>query len=338
MALERPAWWESRGPAAWPWLLPAALFRLLTVLRRRLHGLGWLPVRKLPVPVVVVGNIAAGGSGKTPVVIWLAQTLRQRGYSPGILSRGYGGASTVPTAVGEASDPELVGDEPLLLARRTGCPLWVGRDRFAAGQALLRANPGVDLLITDDGLQHYRLGRNVELVVINERILGNLWPMPAGPLREPLARLADADLLILNGALGECLRRALPAHVPAWPMQLESAGFYRLGAAHERCGVADFAGRRLHALAGIADPERFFATLRAMGLTLASCRALGDHHAFQPGDLDVPDGEVLLLTEKDAVKCAPLAPADCWVLPVDARIDEAALGPILERLHGSQAA
>lgn len=338
MALERPRWWASRGPAAWPWLLPAGLFRCVAALRRHLHRRGWLPVRRLPVPVVVVGNIAAGGSGKTPVVIWLVQALRARGFTPGILSRGYGGTSKEATAVGAASDPVLVGDEPLLLARRTGCPLWIGRDRFEAGMALLRANPAVDLLITDDGLQHYRLARSVEVVVLNERILGNRWPIPAGPLREPFARLAEADLLILNGPLGDVSRQLLPAGVPAWPMRLQSSGFYRLGAAHERRGVADFAGLRLHALAGIADPERFFATLRGMGLALASCRALGDHHAFRAEDLAVPDGEVLLLTEKDAVKCAPLAPADCWVLPVDACIDEAALGPILERLHGSQAA
>lgn len=338
MALNRPAWWESRTLLACAWLPLAGLFFVLSTLRRLLYRSGVLRSETLPVPVVVVGNIAAGGSGKTPVVVWLADALRRRGFRPGILSRGFGGSAKVATAVGADSDPAIAGDEPVMLARRTGCPLWVGRDRAAAGRALLAAHPEVDVLITDDGLQHYRLARSAEIIVVNERILGNRWLMPAGPLREGLSRLASATLLVANGTPGPALAPALPAATPCFTMTLEPGAFYRLRDPARQCRAADFAGRKVHALAGIADPQRFFASLRSMGLSLQMTRALGDHHVFSAADLAVPEGDVLLLTEKDAVKCAALAPAECWVLPVAARIDEAALKPILEQLHGSEAA
>lgn len=337
MALTRPLWWDARSWRAALCLPLAAVFFGVSALRRQLYRLGVLRSERLSVPVIVVGNLAAGGSGKTPVVIWLAAALRAQGFRPGILSRGYGGAARMPEAVSPGSDPARVGDEPVMLASRTGCPLWVGRDRAEAGRLLLRAFPQVNVLITDDGLQHYRLARDAEIVVLNERILGNLWPMPAGPMREPLSRLADADLVVANGALSETLRGALRGPVPV-SMKLAPGFFHRLGNAAECCAATGFAGRRVHALAGIADPQRFFDSLRSMGLAPVTCRAFGDHHAFCKEDLVVPEGDVLLLTEKDAVKCAPLAPADCWVLPVDAQIDDAALKPILERLHGSEAA
>ncbi|MDP5240467.1 tetraacyldisaccharide 4'-kinase [Uliginosibacterium sp. 31-16] len=335
--LNRPAWWSRRSLIAVLWLPLAGLFFGASALRRLAYRAGWLKSEVLPVPVIVVGNIAAGGSGKTPVVIWLAATLRARGFRPGILSRGYGGTAEVPTSVQTDSYPALVGDEPVLLARRTGCPLWVGRDRVAAGRALLAAHPEVNVLITDDGLQHYRLARSAEIVVIDETILGNAWPLPAGPLREPVSRLASAGLLICNGAISAGLESRLPP-VPRAGMLLEARQFYRLGQPAEKRLAADFSGQRLRAVAGIGNPERFFTTLRSLGLTLASTRALPDHHAFTAEDLSLPDGEVLLLTEKDAVKCASLALADAWVLPVEACIDEAALEPLLERLHGPETA
>ncbi|MDQ7988021.1 MAG: tetraacyldisaccharide 4'-kinase [Candidatus Dactylopiibacterium sp.] len=337
MALRRPAWWDARGGLALAWLPVAALFGVLAALRRLAYRGGLLRSERLPVPVVVVGNLAAGGSGKTPVVIWLARALREAGHVPGILSRGYGGSARLPEAVRPDSDPDRCGDEPVLLARRTGCPLWIGRRRADAARALLAAHPEVNVLITDDGLQHYALARDAEIVVLNERILGNGWLMPAGPLREPLGRLRTATLLIANGDLGATLRARLPAR-PCASMTLRAGHLWRLAVPAERCDAAAFAGRRVHALAGIADPDRFFASLRALGLTLASTRAFGDHHRFTPQDLRVPEGDVLLLTEKDAVKCAALAPPDCWVLPVEAQLDAAALKPVLERLHGSEAA
>lgn len=336
MALKRPSWWDRRAGVALLALPLSLLFFLVSSIRRRLYRAGLLRSVTLPVPVIVVGNLAAGGSGKTPVVIWLTQALHARGFHPGIVSRGYGGSASGPQRVSADSDPGLVGDEPVLLARRTGFPLWVGRDRVAAAQALLHGSPEVDVIVTDDGLQHYRLGRRAEVVVLNERILGNAWLMPSGPLREPLERLAGVDLIVANGVLSPALEARLPR--PAVSMTLAPGGFYRLDDPQQRCEASHFPTGRVHALAGIADPERFFASLRSMGLRLASCRAFGDHENFRREDLSVPEGDVLLITEKDAVKCAALAPADCWVLPVDAQIDDAALAPILERLHGSEAA
>lgn len=335
--LNRPAWWSKRSFIAALWLPLAGLFFGVSALRRAAYRAGWLHSEALPVPVIVVGNIAAGGSGKTPVVIWLAVALVKRGFRPGILSRGYGGSAEAPTSVKADSDPAVVGDEPVLLARRCGYPLWVGRDRVAAGRELLAAHPEVNVLITDDGLQHYRLQRSAEIVVIDEIILGNAWPLPAGPLREPVSRLASASLLIANGPISACLQSRLPP-VSQASMLLEARQFYRLGRVAEKRGAADFSGQRLHALAGIGNPERFFMSLRQLGLKLESTRALPDHHAFSAEDLRVPTGEVLLLTEKDAVKCAALAPADAWVLPVEACIDEAALDNLLERLHGPETA
>ncbi|WP_018610513.1 tetraacyldisaccharide 4'-kinase [Uliginosibacterium gangwonense] len=337
MALTRPSWWRTRSPAAALWWPLAGLFHLLAGMRRLAYRLGVLRQERLPVPVIVVGNIAVGGSGKTPVVIWLAAALRARGWHPGILSRGYGGSAEVPTSVDAQSDCALVGDEPVLLARRSGCPLWVGRDRVAAGRALLVTHPEVNVLITDDGLQHYRLGRNAEICVIDEAILGNTWPLPAGPLREPMTRLAQMSLLICNGETSPRFATRLP-EVPRAAMRLAPGSFYRLHNPAETCSAQSLMGQKLCAAAGIAHPERFFATLRAMGLSLARTRAFPDHHVFSAQDLVIDAGEVLLLTEKDAVKCASFAHADVWVLPVEAQIDEAALEPLLERLHGPQTA
>lgn len=306
-------------------------------MRRLAFRQGWLNSRKLPVPVIVVGNIAVGGSGKTPVVIWLCNALRERGFKPGILSRGYGGTARIPTGVTPQSAPAEVGDEPVLLVRRTGCPLWVGPDRTAVGSALLAAHPEVDILVTDDGLQHYRLQRDAEIVVLDEAVLGNLWPMPAGPLREPPSRLEQASLLIDNGPLSQPLLGRLPKR-PHAAMHLVPGRFYRLANPAETCSADAFASQNVHAVAGIGHPERFFETLRTLGIKLASSRGLPDHHALTTADLSVPAGEVLLLTEKDAVKCPSPAPDNVWVLPVEARIDDAALDDLLEPLHGPQTA
>lgn len=336
-ALRRPGWWRNRSTVAALWLPLGLLFQAISGFRRLAFRLGWLRSHKLPVPVIVVGNIAVGGSGKTPVVIWLCAALRRRGFNPGILSRGYGGTVRIPTAVTADASPEKVGDEPVLLARRTACPLWVGADRAAVGSALLRAHPEVNVLVTDDGLQHYRLQRDAEVVVLDEAVLGNLWPMPAGPLREPPGRLATASLLIDNGTLSTDLLARLPPR-PHAAMHLEPGRFWRLSQPAQICAASDFARLRVHAVAGIGHPERFFETLRSLGITLASSRDLPDHHALTTADLSVPAGEVLLLTEKDAVKCPSPAPDNVWVLPVEARIDDAALDYLLEPLHGSETA
>lgn len=337
MAHSRPRWWSRRGIVAIACLPFAALFGLLSALRRIAYRTGLLRSVRLPVKVVVVGNIAVGGSGKTPVVLWLAAGLQRRGFKPGILSRGYGGTTLGPMSVNAGSSPETVGDEPVLLARRAGVPVWVGRDRVEAGRALLQVHPEVNVLITDDGLQHYRLRRDVEIIVVDEAVLGNRWLLPAGPLREGSSRLRTADIIVSNGAMSQALM-AYMTTVPVEPIKLISGAFYRLDSPGERRMAQDFGKQPLHAIAGIGLPERFFRTLAGLGLNLARTNAFPDHHRYSAADLAVPPGTALLMTEKDAVKCSDLAPNDSWVLPVEADIDERALDIVLERLHGSQAA
>lgn len=280
-------------------------------------------------PVVVVGNITVGGAGKTPLTLWLARTLALRGRSPAIVSRGYGRqrASDAVLEVLPDSDAADVGDEPLLLRRRAGCPVFVGRDRVAAAQALLAAHPECDLILCDDGLQHYRLGRQVEIAVLDQRGLMNAWPLPSGPLREPTSRLNSVDALVLNG-LG-----AWPeATVPVFPMRLTGQRFVRLGDPASIRDAGELQGLRLHAVAGIGDPQRFFDYLSALGLCFES-HAFPDHHVYQSGELDFV-GDAILTTEKDAVKFAPPPTLPVWVLPVDAELDAGLATLVLEKLNG----
>jgi tetraacyldisaccharide 4'-kinase len=302
-------------------LLPlAALFALLAALRRRLFRAGVLPSVRLPVPVVVVGNITAGGSGKTPLVIWLVSELRRRGRRPGVISRGYGGSGAAVAEVVETSDPGQIGDEPLLIRRRTGVPVFVGRDRAAAGRALLAAHD-CDLLVCDDGLQHYRLARDVEVAVVDRRGFLNGWPLPAGPLREPVARLATVDAVVANGWSGGA----------GFHMQLVGTRFQQLGG-QAVCAATDLLGRKLHAVAGIGEPQRFFDHLAGLGLAFEA-HAFPDHHAYRAGDLEFA-GDAILTTEKDAVKFAGLAALPVWVLPVSAAVVPDLAQFLMERLDG----
>lgn len=291
-----------------------------------------MPAQRLAVPVVVVGNVTVGGTGKTPLVLWLAERLHLAGHRPGIISRGYGGHAVGPRAVDPESDPAEVGDEPLLLARRSGCPMWVGRDRVAAGRALLAAHPECGILISDDGLQHYRLARDVEIVVMDERGIGNGWLLPAGPLREPAARVAAADAIVINGG---ALCIAPPACRARRMFAMELRG-HALRSLHEpqRCVPPEaFAGKRVHAVAGIGNPQRFFDLLAALGLDIIA-HPFPDHHRFTATDLAFDDCDALLMTEKDAVKCAPFAPPETWVLPVAAEVSPDLLAVILEKVNG----
>ncbi len=325
------AGWQTRGPTAVLLLPLAGLFALAANLRRLAYRLGWLSSVKLPVPVLVVGNITAGGSGKTPLVLYLARELVRHGWRPGLISRGYGGSATGVEAVSPQSGAMRVGDEPLLLARRSGCPVYVGRDRVAAAQALLAAHPECNLLIADDGLQHLRLARDIEIAVMDERGLGNGWPLPAGPLRECPARLAAADALVLNGAASPP-----PGIAPRrlFRMRLVGARWRNLHDPQRTCDAGSLRGRALRALAGIGHPARFFRQLEEMGLQ-AETQAFPDHHAFRPSDLDLRGAEALLMTEKDAVKCQAFAPPETWVLPVDAQLDPDLAHWVLEKLNGS---
>lgn len=297
----------------------------------------------LPVPVVVVGNLTVGGTGKTPLVVWLAKQLAARGWSPGIVCRGYGGAAkTWPQRVEPHSAPALVGDEPVLIAARTGRPVYAGPDRVAAARALI-AEGGVDVVLSDDGLQHYRLARAFEIAVVDgTRGVGNGWCLPAGPLREPPSRLRNVDAVVVNlggadasgaadlGRLDAALREARPAADDALAPGVESANLYSMRLAV--CGVyriadgtaaelADFAGRPVHAVAGIGHPERFFRTLEAAGLTVRR-HPLPDHAPIAQADLPAGDGVPVLVTEKDAVKCRDFDRDDLWCVSVEAIIDE----------------
>lgn len=323
-------WFDQRrlAPALWLLLPLSGLFVLLSAwVRRRTRP------EKLAVPVIVIGNITVGGAGKTPLTLHLAHALQQRGWHPGIVSRGYGGENAVPHRVDRDSLPAEAGDEPILLARRSGVPVWVGRHRAAAGRALLAAHPEVDVILCDDGLQHYRLARDVELAVFDGRGAGNGWRLPVGPLREPLSRLAAVDAIICNGLPDA----RLPAEVPRFEMRLQPGLFYRLDAPAEHCEVGAFLGKKLHALAGIGDPGRFFRTLEGLGLDFEA-HPFADHHAYTAEDLAFAKDSILLMTEKDAVKCAGLVAGETWVLPVEAELSPALIDLILEKLRGRQAA
>jgi len=326
--------WLRRGPLAvalWPLSL---LFRLLATLRVGLYRAGLLKAERLPVPVVVVGNIFIGGTGKTPLTIWLAQQLRAAGMRPGVISRGHGGASAPPRAVQPTSRAQDVGDEPLLIAARAGCPVVVGRRRAQAGRHLLDLHPDVDVLITDDGLQHYALARDVEVVLFDGRGTGNGWTLPAGPLRE--ARSRRRDFTVVNAPE---ITPALAAAVGGRPWQMRLVGDHaeRLMDAGARVPLSDLQGRRVLAAAGIGNPGRFFAMLRAAGLTVAEL-PLPDHHDFLDDPFRAVDADVILVTEKDAVKCRQLETINndprVWVVPVGAHIDAALATQIVEKCRG----
>ncbi|MBM3390753.1 MAG: tetraacyldisaccharide 4'-kinase [Betaproteobacteria bacterium] len=326
--------WQRRGLLPLLLLPLALLFAMAANLRRTAYRLGWKSPIELPVPVVVIGNITAGGSGKTPLALHLAQALARHGFRPGIVSRGYGGSAQGVEEVKASSDAARVGDEPLLLARRAGCPVFVGRDRVAAGRALLTAHPECNVLIADDGLQHLRLARDVEIVVMDERGIGNGWPLPAGPLRECPRRIDEAHALVLNGD-AQAPGSVKPARV--FRMRLVGERFRHLHDPQRTCSAGELAGRRLHAVAGIGDPARFFHQIEGMGLR-AERHPFPDHHAFRAGDLAFPGADALLMTEKDAVKCQPFAPAETWVLPVEAQFEPDLAQWVVEKLNGCQAA
>jgi tetraacyldisaccharide 4'-kinase len=319
-------------------LLPLSIaFRIVVAARRALYRRGVLKTVHVGVPVVVVGNITVGGTGKTPLALALADSFAVRGRHPGIVSRGYGGRhaqqNDPPVVVTREDDPADVGDEPLLYASR-GFPVAIGRDRAAAAQLLLRRHPQVDVLISDDGLQHYGLDRDVEIVVVDgARGLGNGRMIPAGPLREPASRLREAELVVVTET-PDGVANAPPeaAHdVPRFVQRLvPDASLYRVGDPGTARPVTSFAGTRAHAVAGIGHPQRFFSTLEQLGLSITP-HAFPDHHAFTPVDLALPGHAPIVMTAKDAVKCRRFADARCWYLPVRSHI-EPELTDLVEKL------
>lgn len=304
---DRPVWFLI--PFAW-------LFVLLSVARRSLYRSGILLSGALPVPVIVIGNITVGGSGKTPCVLWLCEALREAGYKPGVVTRGYGGSAGSPRPVTVDSDPGQVGDEAVLLARRSGVPVVAGRDRVADAQLLIERG-GVNVILSDDGLQHYRLPRIAEVLMLDgNRGVGNGWRLPAGPLRESANRLLSADLVIIKGD-GEP-RMAAPHD--ALLMRLELIDAVSLSNGEHR-SLAEFAGQRVHAVAGIADPGQFFRALESAGIEVDS-RALPDHAVLTLKDLSFGDSLPVFMTEKDAVKCNNMQLQNGWYLPARARFSE----------------
>ena len=309
------------APASW-------VFRGVVAIRRWFYELGIFKVERLPVPVIVVGNLIVGGTGKTPLVAWLAGWLKAQGYRPGIVLRGYAASANLPRAAMPDDLPEAVGDEALLLAESTRCPVWVGRDRAAAGKALLHEHGDCNLIVSDDGLQHYGLARDLEIAVEDSRGYGNGLLLPAGPLREPASRRVDAT--IVNGSAPSATRRR-SGHVPVFEMRVVPVGFFSMNGFE--VPVSALRGQRLHAVAGTGNPARFFATLRELGLEFVA-HEFPDHHGFKPHELDFDACDRVLMTEKDAVKCRSFQRDDLVMLRVVAEPEPAFGEYLLKAVHG----
>ncbi|POP45881.1 tetraacyldisaccharide 4'-kinase [Superficieibacter electus] len=315
--------WSGESPL-WRLLLPLSwLYGLISSLIRLSYRLGLKKAWRAPVPVAVVGNLTAGGNGKTPVVIWLVEQLRQRGIRVGVVSRGYGGkAERYPLLLDAQTTPASAGDEPVLIYQRTGAPVAVSPVRSDAVSALL-AQHDVQLIITDDGLQHYRLARDVEIVVVDGvRRFGNGWWLPAGPMRERASRLQTVDAVICNG--GEPAAHEIPMLLrPGLAVNLLT------GERREISTLTDVV-----AMAGIGHPPRFFATLESGGLHPLKTISLSDHQALTLADVQAlarPE-QTLIMTEKDAVKCRSFAQCNWWYLPVDAELQGHGAQQLLEKL------
>jgi tetraacyldisaccharide 4'-kinase len=341
--------WDRRGGGALILLPLTALYVLVATARRFLYRKRFLSSWRAEVPVIVVGNITAGGTGKTPLVLAIVEMLGRHGWNPGVVARGYGRVPSreqdprgVVRVLPDVATPEHFGDEPVLIARRSQVPVYISPDRPAAARALLADHPEVNVLVSDDGLQHYALGRDVEVAVVDgERRFGNGLPLPSGPMREPLDRLHDVDAVVMNGG-----GAAAVEGVPHFAMKLAGERFVAL-LQGRHMSPEEFAlhtrGQRVVAVAGIGNPPRFFEHLASLGIA-ARTIAFPDHHAYQAGDLRLADADVIVMTEKDAVKCAAFADARMWLMRVEAQLPDAFTDLLLTRVaaarrsaHGSQA-
>lgn len=327
-----PQAWLRRGLLA-TLLLPVSLvFRGIVAARRAAYRTGLLRSTRLPVPVVVVGNIFIGGTGKTPLTIWLVEEFRRAGFVPGVISRGYGAKGEAPLEVAPGLAPAATGDEPALIALRAKCPVMVGRNRVDAARALLQAHPDVNVIVSDDGLQHYPLQRDIEIVLCDERGNGNGWLLPAGPLREPSNR--PRDFTVFNA-------EHLPAGIPHDATRMELAGdtFESLSGGGAPVPLRELAGagKRIVAAAGIGNPSRFFAMLKRAGLEFEEL-PLPDHYDFSDNPFAQLTADIILITEKDAVKCTRIDTINndprIRVVPVTARIDRALAERIVEKCRG----
>ena len=321
--------WLSRGLAAWLLWPISLVFGAIIAIRRCLFKVGVFEQTRLPVPVIVVGNIYVGGTGKTPLVIWLSRQLREQGFVPGVISRGYGGDASRVVEINAQMSPDDIGDEPLLILQRAGVPLVVGRNRVSAARALLTAHPEVNVIISDDGLQHYALGRDIEILLFDERGIGNGWLLPAGPLREPVTR--RFDFRVLNGleSVGEnsFSMQLVGQHAE---QLINRANTKALKELPENLSIA--------AAAGIGNPERFFTMLKQLGVNVQEHIALPDHFDYSSNPFESLKVDIILITEKDAVKCSRRnGLADdprLWVVPVEAAIAGPFFEHLVEKLRG----
>jgi tetraacyldisaccharide 4'-kinase len=321
-ASQLQAAWLSRNWLARVLLPISWLYGTVIAMRSLCYRLGWFGTERLPVPVLVVGNLIAGGAGKTPTTIALIHLLRARGFTPGIVSRGYGRSSDEVHLVDSDTPVEQAGDEPLLMHLRTRAPVAVGADRIAAGNALLQSHPAVDILVSDDGLQHLRLARDAQVIVFDERGSGNGWLLPAGPLREPVpSSLPPRSVVLYNAQSPSTLLRGHLAHRRL--AGIASLSDWWSGQAANARAMIELQGRPVLAAAGLARPQRFFDMLRSLGLSVTEL-ALPDHHDFAalPWPADTAD---VIVTEKDAVKLQPeaMGATRVWVATLDFELSEA---------------
>ena len=316
--------WYKQHPIRW-FLSPlSALYRIIIWIRKNLYQRGILKQHHLTVPVIIVGNISVGGTGKTPTVIWLAKQLQKAGYKPGIISRGYGGkADHYPLAVTAQSDSNQVGDEPIIISRQTACPMVVAPNRIAAGKMLLD-HYHCDIIISDDGLQHYALQREIEIIIVDgNRGFGNQYCLPAGPLREPLSRMNSVDFIIYNGGHDNV----------DYTMQLIQKPAVNLVQPTLTKDISEFNSQQVHAIAGIGNPQQFFDQLTQYGLNIIP-HPFADHQPFQHNDINFNDDKAILMTEKDAVKCQHFANKNMWYIPIEVAISGKLEQHLLDKLAG----
>jgi tetraacyldisaccharide 4'-kinase len=328
---QTPSYWYDGSAVPFAARLVAPVYGAVVGVRRALYRRRWLKRHALPVPVLVVGNVTAGGTGKTPLTIALVNRLREAGWKPGVASRGYGREQAkVPRWVEATTATALGGDEPVLIAWKTGVPVRVDADRVAAGRALVEA--GCDIIVCDDGLQHYRLARDIEIEVVDaQRRYGNGRLIPAGPLREPASRAQECDFRVVNLGQASAEASALAAcGFGEWPMQLHIDSAQPLSGGRARA-LSHFRGQRVHAVAGIAHPQRFFEMLRAHGIGVVP-HAFADHHAYQASDLRFGSELPVLMTEKDAVKCKVFANEWHFAVPLAADLPAAFWINLLDRV------